>query len=199
MPVLEKLKNYHLELLKWTRKMNLISAGSIENADIIHIADAIQGIRIIQSETSGCQEIWDFGSGNGIPGAVYAILDPEQKIHCVDSDQRKISFIKNVALTQGIQNLETYCCRVEDLEKNTVNVAMARGFAPIEKSLEITEALFQQKGTFFHFKGPDWKNEVSGPNSEKCSTWNISELSQYELPENKGKRTVVIATRHNLG
>ena len=74
----ERLRIFHIELIRWTKKINLISAASIIEADFIHFADSIMGAQFVLEDikaSGDISEIWDFGSGNGFPGAIFSILE----------------------------------------------------------------------------------------------------------------------------
>src|SRR5260221_7247974 len=95
---LNLLNRYHLDLCKWTKTVNLISPGTVYESDRIHIADAILGCRSFINDIPKGAEVWDLGSGNGIPGVVLSILRPDLRVICVDSDERKIGFLKQLGL-----------------------------------------------------------------------------------------------------
>ena len=97
----ERFRIYHLELLRWTKAINLISPSSAPTADLVHFADSILGAKFVLSdlgEEAASAEIWDIGSGNGFPGVVFAILRPSAGVICVESDERKASFLKQLGL-----------------------------------------------------------------------------------------------------
>src|ERR1022692_3825219 len=81
----DRLKVYADDLAKWTKKVNLISSGTIVEMDRIHFADAILGSEFFLHDLSEGMEIYDLGSGNGIPGLVLSILRPDLKVCCLDS------------------------------------------------------------------------------------------------------------------
>ncbi|MCB0356582.1 MAG: class I SAM-dependent methyltransferase, partial [Bdellovibrionales bacterium] len=91
----EKLLAYQTELIHFNGRINLISARTEQEADIIHMADCIKASQLIL-KGSQQKEIFDIGSGNGLPGIVMAILDAERKIVVVDKDARKMEFLKHL-------------------------------------------------------------------------------------------------------
>lgn len=133
--------------------------------------------------------IYDFGSGNGFPGLVTAILYPTIKIVCVESDQRKCAFLKQVARLCSLSNVLVWNERVEKLPQHSVEVTLSRGFASIDKILSIGATVFCESPVVFAFKGPNWVSEVK----EECSTWNIIPKSYLlPLPEGENLSRIVL-------
>src|ERR1700677_1424303 len=68
------LQSYLADIRKWNPKVNLISAGTLESVERVHLADCILGIRLFEGLIVSGRRVFDFGSGNGFPGVVLAIL-----------------------------------------------------------------------------------------------------------------------------
>ncbi len=186
------LDSFLEELRKWNKSINLISKGSEKDARIIHLLDGVLGVRAVMADAKDTQEIFDLGSGNGIPGIVFAIMNPGIKTWCVESDQRKCAFMKATGYKLGIKNLGVLNQRVESIAINKSYTLIARGFAPLNAACELVEKFSLTGSSFYHFKSTDWRSELG----EKCSTWNISPLSTYNLPVgDKPTREIVKAVK----
>lgn len=182
---IEKLREFLKILLKWNEKINLIGSGTVLDADRVHIADGLLGSQLLlASHVDFLSPIYDLGSGNGIPGLILGILEPQLEIICVDRDERKISFLKNVALTLGLKNLSASNIDVKDLPR--FRQAVARGFSSLSKIEALCGPKMTENSAFFHFKGPEWRAEA-----EKCSTWNTFLLKDYVLPEKQESRSLL--------
>ena len=68
------LITYLSELLRFNKTINLIANSTASNADAVHIGDAVFASRLIAPCIIPGKPVYDFGSGNGIPGLVYALL-----------------------------------------------------------------------------------------------------------------------------
>jgi 16S rRNA (guanine527-N7)-methyltransferase len=192
--VVEKLKAYNDDLRKWTKTVNLISPGTVEEADRIHFADAILGLEKFSKELDDGSSIYDFGSGNGIPGLVLAILRPNLQVSCVDSDERKIGFIKQLSLKLGLKNVSTICARVENMDARSISVATARGFAPLKKALSFVPTQAHVGTRIYHFKGQELQREMDEIPTELNRLWKTEVLGVYDLPLNGGARAVLKST-----
>ncbi|MEK7356088.1 MAG: RsmG family class I SAM-dependent methyltransferase, partial [Bdellovibrionota bacterium] len=96
---LERVATYSQELLRFNKTINLISATTIKNADAVHFADCVSACLVVEKHMVTNAPLYDFGSGSGLPGLVFAILFPKHKVVLVDRDQRKLEFCKHVVGT----------------------------------------------------------------------------------------------------
>jgi len=188
---LERLQIYHSELVRWTQKINLISPSTVQAADKVHFADSIIASRIVSKlEPDGL--IWDLGSGNGLPGAVLSILNPTRPVLLVEADSRKCAFLTQLSIRLDLPELAVRNQRVEDQNEGSIDLAICRGFAPLPTALLLTHKVCAPGARFYHMKGPDWPNELAAVPPQICSTWNISPVETYSLPETTGPGTRVI-------
>lgn len=184
------LKKYHEELLKFNKTLNLISIKTVPVADAIHFADCILATRIIEKDLNS-QEIYDFGSGNGFPGLIMALLMPSRKFHLVEIDQRKAEFLKHMITTLGLKNADVLIRQVESFPPGSIQCAVARGFASISKCVLIGRKIFTVGGTFYHMKSEEWGTEIADIPSQLCSFWTPGLLSEYKLPVGEVRFAVV--------
>lgn len=188
--VVEKLKKFHEELLKFNKTVNLISVKTIPMADVIHFADCILACRVIIADIKH-KEIFNFGSGNGFPGVVLAILAPQLKVHLVELDQRKAEFLKHLVSTLELKNADVLIRPVEAFPANSVSCAISRGFAPLSKALLMTRKIFPIGGVYYHMKGEEWATEIADIPTQLCSFWQPGLLSEYRLPIGEVRFAVV--------
>jgi 16S rRNA (guanine527-N7)-methyltransferase len=189
-----KLKQYHEELLKFNNTVNLIGVKTIPMADAIHFADSILAVKAITQSVT-IDHIYDFGSGNGFPGIVLAILNPNIKVTTVDTDQRKSEFIKHVAATLALKNIEVLVRPVETLPEGSVKFAVSRGFAPIAKAVLLARKLMKPGGSYFHLKSEEWATEIAQIPTQLCTYWMPALLGEYKLPIGEIKFAVVRTDR----
>ena len=131
------LKIYENLLLKWQKAINLVSRGTLKDIRTRHIEDSLQLIPFLRG-----RRILDIGSGGGFPGMVLAMVSQESEflkqfgieesfsVTCVDSDQRKMMFLSEVARQTGTK-VEIISDRVENIE-GKFDTLTARGFAELK-------------------------------------------------------------------
>lgn len=188
---LDLLKKYFLELQRFNKVVNLVSAKTLLHSDAIHFADSILASQIVRKKSNKDKSLFDLGSGNGFPGLVYAILYPDQKVVLMDSDERKCEFLKHVADTLGLLNVSVQCKKIDLLPTHSIEQAICRGFAPLPKALLMLRKIIDKGGVIYHMKAEEWAIEVSQIPSQLCSMWEPSLESNYILPLGDIKMYVV--------
>lgn len=188
--LISSLRDFHSELLRFNGKLNLISHGSEKESDDVHIADSILGAQVVLKNCAASY-IYDIGAGNGLPGVVMALLEPDRVFELVESDSRKAEFIKHVCHKLGIGNVKVSCVRFESLKGSEIEAGVCRGFASISKTLLLCNRTFKVGGVFYHFKGSNWHLEVGEIPPQLISLWDPKLLSEYRLPGSKVSRAVV--------
>ena len=191
---LHQLQIFHHELITFNGRINLISPRTEKNADLVHFADAILGSRIIHG-TTGHDHIFDLGSGNGVPGLVYATLFPETKIIPVEGDARKCEFIKHCAGRMGLKNVKAVHARIEDLDDAMIRCGMTRAMASISKTLLMARRSAAEGCEFYHFKGSSWATEVAEIPSQIIAHWEPTHVKDYQLPNHETVMSLVLTKK----
>ncbi|MDG2068110.1 MAG: 16S rRNA (guanine(527)-N(7))-methyltransferase RsmG [Paracoccaceae bacterium] len=154
------LRKYADLLVKWNKKINLISASTVADLWSRHIVDSAQ----IYNLCPDAQGIWaDFGSGGGFPGLVVAIiakeLNPDLKVVLVESDQRKATFLRTV-IRETALSASVKTERIETLMPIGADVVSARALAELPELLGFAERHLRPDGTALFQKGAIWQKEL---------------------------------------
>ena len=139
----------------------------------------------------GIQKIHDFGSGPGFPGVVFALLNPSVQVVLVEADQKKCEFLNHIVATLKLKNATVENKTVEALPENSVQHAVARGFANISRTIMAARKSMIKGGAFYHLKGEEWGIEVGEIPTQLCSMWSPSLVGEYKLPVGAIKFAVV--------
>lgn len=185
------LKKYHDQLCKFNKTLNLVSPKSLFTADAIHFADSILAARIVLNKTNKNKALYDIGSGNGFPGLVFSIMDPDQKIVLVDTDQRKCEFLKHTISTLGLKNISVENSNVEKLSPLSIEQAVARGFAPLSRAMLVLRKATALNGVVYYMKSEEWGAELAQVPSQLCSVWRPELEGEYTIPSLPQKVVVV--------
>jgi 16S rRNA (guanine527-N7)-methyltransferase len=132
---LDRLKRYVDLLEKWTKAINLVSAGSLSDVWRRHILDSAQLAGLLPGSDGRSVTLLDLGSGAGLPGLVLAILGVGP-VHLVEADGRKATFLREAARATKAA-VRVHETRVESLEPFPVDVVTARGLAPLDRLLDL--------------------------------------------------------------
>lgn len=191
---LEQLKIYHSELLKFNMKLNLISRQTEREADEVHFADCLLACQLI-SKAGVKSPVHDVGSGNGLPGIILGVINPEIEVNLIESDTRKCEFLKHVIGVLQLKNVKVMNVRLETLKNGNMSLGITRGFANLSKTLLACNRIFGKGGKFYHLKGAAWSSEVAEIPSQILSVWSPELLGEYSLPVSQARRGVIVTTK----
>ena len=130
----EKFEIFNETLIKWQKSINLVSNSSLKHVWTRHFLDSAQ-LYNFTKEVNG--NILDMGSGAGFPGIILAMMGNDN-INVVESDQRKCTFMREVARLTNT-NLEIYNCRIEELQFINPDLIVSRALAPLKKLINYVE------------------------------------------------------------
>lgn len=164
-------------LVKWNARINLVSPDSIPILWDRHIADSAQLFRFIPQNTPN---LLDVGSGAGFPGLILAIMGVRD-VHLVESDQRKIAFMREAARLTGA-TVTFHPARIEDLPPFTAGVITARALAPLEKLLHWTERFRGTETLSLFLKGQTVEGELTDAHKQ----WTMQIDRQQSLTDPTG-------------
>ncbi|MCL2789235.1 MAG: 16S rRNA (guanine(527)-N(7))-methyltransferase RsmG [Desulfobulbus sp.] len=111
--VVDRLTVYLTELMKWNRRVNLIARDTPEQQTIdLHFLDSLTLLPLLQGHY-GPIRLLDVGTGAGFPGLVLACALPD--VHCtlVEPRQKRVSFLRHIVRTLGLDNVEVTADRLE--------------------------------------------------------------------------------------
>lgn len=131
---LMRLERYADLLIRWSRAVNLVSRESLHDLWRRHMFDSAQLLPLLPTILEDRRRVvLDLGSGAGFPGMVLSVLGAGD-VHLVESDQRKVLFLREVAREVG-SDAHIHGVRVDQLPRFPVDVVTARAFAPLVKLL----------------------------------------------------------------
>jgi len=154
----ERLRQFETLVLKWTKKINLVSKGDAAQIWDRHIVDSLQ----IHDLAPEAGDWLDIGSGGGFPGIVAAIVarevNPDRKFTLVDSDQRKCAFLRTASRELGL-DVSVHADRIEDMKPLGASVLSARALDDLDGLLHYTSKHLIPSGTALFPKGENWEKE----------------------------------------
>lgn len=187
--------SYQGEIVRFSRAINLVAPNTLRTIDSVHTADSILASRLIEPLLVPGKPIYDFGSGNGFPGLVFAALYPNHQVVLLDRDQRKLEFCKHVASNMKLTNINFEIKGIEELDAKSVYNVMSRGLASLQKAMLLCRKPVAQGGKFFHLKGDAWANELAQVPSQLFSFWSPNLVGQYRIPDTSIQMSVVLTEK----
>lgn len=156
---LDRLNAYEALLRKWTPRINLVAASTLDDLWTRHFSDSAQVLAL----SPGTGHWVDLGSGGGFPGLVVATMErnnPSLQVTLVESDQRKATFLRAVIRELDL-NADVLARRIEDLESLNADILSARALAPLSELLQFTERHRKPGGLSVFLKGENVAEEIA--------------------------------------
>jgi 16S rRNA (guanine527-N7)-methyltransferase len=152
----------------WNQKINVISRKDIDNINLRHVLHSMSIAKFIKFKKQ--TKILDLGTGGGFPGIPLAILFPDCNFILVDSVKKKITVVDNVVKELKLNNVISYCSRVEELDLK-FDFLVTRAVAKMPKIINWSRAKFNLesnnkiKNGIIALKGGDVSDELSSINN----------------------------------
>lgn len=153
----EQLSAYAALVRKWNPAINLVAPSTLDDLELRHLQDSVQ----LADMAANSDGAWvDLGSGGGFPAIAVAIRYPEMNLTMLDSDQRKIAFLRTCIRTLGLTRAKAVAARIESHPPLAVANISARALAPLQKLLPLVARHLAPSGTAWLMKGRGWQAEV---------------------------------------
>ena len=170
---LAALKELYIE---WNEKINVISRKDMDNFYEHHVLHSLA--ITTQFEFKKGMQIMDLGAGGGFPGLPLAIFFPEVQFHLVDSINKKLKVVNEVAAAIGLRNLTTQHTRAEDIKDRKFDVVVSRAVAPLKDLWFWSKPLLKKENQprgLICLKGGDLSQEISDSQC-KPRIWEIEKI-----------------------
>lgn len=176
-------------LLLWGKAYNLTAITNPDDALIKHIFDCMAIVPDLPfAEKSGVR-LLDIGTGAGLPSVIIAILRPDWQVSALDSNQKKIRFIRQMAGELGLKNITPVASRIEQHHADyakAYQVITSRAFAALNDFVALAEPCLADDGVLYAMKGKDPQaDELAG-----LDAWQI-DVRQIVVPQLDDSRCVV--------
>lgn len=159
-----KLLAYRDATLEWNNKVNLTAITNPEDFIHKHYVDSL--LCADAKEVLCAHTVLDLGTGGGFPGIPMAIFFPEKKFVLLDSLQKRLKIVREMADDIGLRNIEVVHGRAEDLARmpkyrEQFDLCLSRAVANLSTLSELCLPFVKVGGTFISYKGPNCNGEVS--------------------------------------
>ncbi|MBF0255243.1 MAG: 16S rRNA (guanine(527)-N(7))-methyltransferase RsmG [Gammaproteobacteria bacterium] len=136
-------------LVRWNQAYNLTAVRQPLEMVSRHLLDSLAILPYI-----GAGPLLDVGSGAGLPGIPLAIARPQLECSLLDSNGKKIRFIRQAALELGLANLTPLHMRLEQLHSSRGFAQItARAFSDLGQLCRLASPLLAEQGEILALKG----------------------------------------------
>ena len=144
-----KLLGYLALMQKWNKVHNLTAVRDADEMVTLHLLDSLVVLPYVDAKN-----LLDVGSGAGLPGIPLALCLPDLQVTVIDSNSKKVSFMRQVKAELGITNLEVIGGRVEDIAPTRqFEIIISRAFSDLSLFISLTHHRLSTDGKWLAMKG----------------------------------------------
>jgi 16S rRNA (guanine527-N7)-methyltransferase len=181
----ERLLDYQALLARWNATYNLTAVRDPAEMVTRHLLDSLAILPYVQGET-----LADLGTGPGLPGIPLAIAAPGRQILLVDSNGKKVRFLREAIRSLKLEGVRAVQSRVEDVE-GQFDCVTARAFASLADMLAWGGHLLTSDGIWLAMKGKHPEDELAGvPDG-----FEVRSIPVLQVPDVGGERHLVVLGR----
>lgn len=183
---LNLLLKYQDALVLWNKAYNLTAIRDPKDMLVRHLLDSLS---ILDHLPTG--RLLDIGTGGGMPGMMIAICQPERECVLLDSNGKKIRFLKQFIADLKLTNVIAVQTRVEDTsaieDLGAFDVMTSRAFASLSDFVTASTPYMHEHSLICAMKGvvPDDEVTLLHPN------WDIDVIS-LKVPRLKEQRHLLV-------
>ena len=157
-----RLAEYGRLLLEKNQVMNLTAITDPDQVVKLHMLDCAALLKYANFEG---KRLIDVGTGAGFPGMVLKILVPSLEVVLLDSLQKRLDWLDEVASALGLTGVETCHARAEEQAlkpgwRDSFDLATARAVASLELLGELCLPYVKVGGRFLAMKSVDCGAEL---------------------------------------
>lgn len=157
----EQLITYAKLLVQWNEKINLTAITDEEGIATKHFLDSMSAL--CTDKVQG--KVIDVGTGAGFPGLVLKIAKPEIELTLLDSLNKRINFLREVADQIGTDGIQFVHGRAEDVAmqanmRGKFDTVVSRAVANMRMLSEWCLPFLKIGGYFLALKGPLAEQEL---------------------------------------
>ena len=181
---------YLQELLEWNKTFSLTGIKNPDDIIIKNFIDSLTPLPYLDSSGS----LLDIGSGAGFPSIPLKISCPEIEVQLVEASRKKVSFIKHLIRTLGLEGVSVLHSRVEEMEQpeRPFRTIISRAFRRPAPLLQLVTPLLEPSTTLIAMLGPTTSAEQNELEAlALAQSLEVSRVVSLELPRGRGGRTLV--------
>ena len=148
-PVQEQLLQFVQLLIKWNRVYNLTSVRKPDDIIVRHILDSLVVVPHLHA-----RRVLDVGTGAGLPGIPLSLACPETQFVLLDSNNKKVRFVRQAVAELGLDNVTVEQVRVEDYRpEQPFDVVVSRAYSSLAEMHAQVARLLAPAGRLLAMKG----------------------------------------------
>lgn len=188
------LECYLEKLSSWTKRVDLVAPAPAAVLHERHVLDSAAAWALVKAEglIRESSRVLDVGSGAGIPGLLFAVLDRTIDVTLCEPRGKRVVFLQEMRRELKLENIRVLEARVENIETNpegAFDLITSRALG-LETLLD-SEAwrLLAPGGWLALMVGPTWEKHG------KIKALTRSKSLRYRLPASGAKHRIEVFSK----
>ena len=189
---LEMLEIYANFLMEYNSHTNLTAIKEKNEIYLKHFYDSLTLVKGI--DLNAINSLVDIGTGAGFPGMVLKIVYPHLNVVLIDSNNKKVTFLKQLIEKIQLQNVEAINVRSEEYARkhlDSFDLVTARAVSNMRILSELCLPLVKIGGYFIPLKGNVIEELDIATDLIKKLNGTVEEIISFTLPVENSTRNIV--------
>jgi len=194
---IQQYETYYELLVEWNQKMNLTAITEKEEVYLKHFFDSITAAFYFPFHEQTLH-LCDVGAGAGFPSIPIKIAFPNIHVTIVDSLNKRITFLENLAQQLQLKGVRFIHDRAETFghlkdHREAYDIVTARAVARMSVLSELCLPLVKLGGTFIAMKGASGKEELdSSKKAIAILGGELKDSNSFVLPIEESERNIFL-------
>ena len=189
---LNLLEIYCNYLIEYNKNVNLTAIKDKKDIYLKHFYDSLTLVKV--TDLNQVNNLLDIGTGAGFPGMVLKIIFPHLKVTLLDSNNKKIKFLKSLSQKLGIE-VNLINDRAEIYAKKHLeefDIVTSRAVAELPILIELSIPYLKKHGLFIALKSKVNQELDASKKIIKDIKCNVEKVYNFNLPILNHERTIVV-------
>src|SRR4249919_2636896 len=179
------LLDYLALLVRWNATYNLTAIRDPREMIAKHLLDSLA----MHPYVDDVARLADLGTGAGLPGIPLAIAKPGLQVSLVESNGKKVRFLREAIRKLGLANAEAVESRIEAFDApGRFDAITARALATLPAILQSGGHLLRPGGVLLAMKGVVPSEEIAA----LPPGWHVRELHPMRVPGLDAERHLIV-------
>lgn len=173
----EAIRHYVSLLLRWNKIVSLTAVTGVDKILRFHFGESLFALKHVPIENG---RLADVGAGAGFPGIALKIGQPVLKLTLLEPNQKKATFLREVARELHLENIEVLRARFEALsrEAGPFEYITVRALGSHKEVVRFADSFLSSSGSLILWLGSEdttvvkslgtlgWRDPIKIPKSE---------------------------------
>ena len=195
---ISELDFYAKFLLEYNEHTNLTAIKTLEDVYLKHFYDSLTIVKNV--DLTKVTTLLDIGTGAGFPGMVLKIVFPNLKVTLLDSNNKKIAFLQELAAKLAL-NVEIIYDRAEIFVQNRreyYDIVTSRAVADLSILAELAIPYLKVGGNFVAMKANYQEELHNALNIIKKLNSKVTKINEFNLGNNDMNSVIITIKKEKM-